>query len=119
MKRILSVVLIAVLVLGFSVFALGAKGRSEQDYIGVWGYDESRISVYPSHSGEWKSNQNYDGFTWTVDNGYLVVHTYTAVAGENIFTFLMNDDGDKLVRQTMNDSSFGNNTPRVFPKYNK
>ena len=119
MKRILSVVLVAVLVLGFSDFALGAGKNSEQDYIGAWGYKpsdgENTIWIYPSHSGEWRVGKNYFGFTWTDDNGYLVIHTYETL-GEELFTFQLNADGDALKNMTNQPFSLSSNFPTLLPK---
>ena len=68
-------VLIIVIVLVFSIAALGAKNSEESKYIGTWKGSNGQIVILPCHTGEFLNDKGESKmtFTWELDNGYLFV----------------------------------------------
>ena len=128
LKKILLVSVIAVMVLAFSIIAIGAGKNNDQTYIGTWKAQEPtgaaaslysnstvKLFVYPSHTGEWLNGSEYHNFTWNVDNGYMVVHYYSGV-GETVYSFLSSDNGETMTLITDQIPGYGNYFAKYFDK---
>ena len=104
-------VLIIVIVLVFSIAALGAKNSEESKYIGTWKGSNGQIVILPCHTGEFLNDKGESKmtFTWELDNGYLVTHEYknmyySSVGGEIILSYLSTDG--KTMKCLSKDTNF-------------